>query len=159
MTLAMGGREARAPQAHVLLADEDETFLSRIVAGSFGGQSDAGSLARVERVTRAEGQVRMAGGEATALLMIPAGFSKALIDDRPIALELLTNPAQSILPGIVEEVLSVVVDGSFYAQRLIGRSSPATSGTTAKRGRAGPGVHRSARRRGQPPVAAPEGHA
>lgn len=120
MTLAMGGHEARSPQAHVLLADEDETFLSRMVAGSFGGQSDTGSLARVERVTRAEGQLRMAGGEATALLIIPAGFSKALIDDSPIALELVTNPAQSILPGIVEEVLSVVIDGSFYAQRLIG---------------------------------------
>ncbi len=120
MTLAMGGREGPAPQAHLLLVDEDDTVLSRLLAGSFGGQSHTGSLARVERVARAEGQARIDAGDGTALLIIPEAFAQAMLEDRPVALELITNPSQSILPAIVEEVLRVVVDGAFYVQRLIG---------------------------------------
>jgi ABC-type Na+ efflux pump permease subunit len=120
MTLAMGGRQGPRPQAHVLLVDEDDTFLSRMLAGSFGGQTEAGTLARVEHVSRGEGEARIAKGDGTALLIVPRGFSQAVQDDRPVALELLTNPSQSLLPAIVEEILSLVVDGAFYGQRLIG---------------------------------------
>jgi len=120
MTLAFGGREGPKPRAHVLLVDEDDSFVSRLLAGTFGGQSDAANLASVERVSREEGKARIDAGEGTALLIIPEGFGEAILAERPIALKLVKNPAQTILPRIVEEVLSVVVDGTFYAQRLIG---------------------------------------
>jgi ABC-type multidrug transport system permease subunit len=43
-----------------------------------------------------------------------------VLAERPVTLTLLTNPAQSILPGIVEESLSLLADGTFYLHRLVG---------------------------------------
>ncbi len=51
--------------------------------------------------------------------MIPQGFGSAVLDERPVVLTLVENPAQRILPRIVEESLSVMVEGAFYAQRLL----------------------------------------
>ena len=48
------------------------------------------------------------------------GFSEAVLKEEPTRLLLVVNPAQRILPGIVEEFLRVLVDGAFYAHRLIG---------------------------------------
>ena len=77
-------------------------------------------MLHVERVTAGEGRARLDAGEATALLLVPAGFGEALLHDRPARLELITNPAQSILPAILVEGMEMLVEGTFYAQRLVG---------------------------------------
>jgi ABC-type Na+ efflux pump permease subunit len=120
MTLAMGGRQGPRPQAHVLLVDEDETFLSRMLASGFGGQADTQIPVRVEPVSRSEGETRIAKGDGTALLIVPKGFAEALLEDRPTTLELITNPSQSLLPAFVEGFLDVLSEGTFYLQRLVG---------------------------------------
>jgi len=118
MTLAFGGGgSARTPTAHVLVADLDGSFVSDVLAAGLGR---AGDLFVVETVGEAEGRARMDDGEATALLVIPAGFGQALVDGTPAELQLVTNPAQRILPGIVQGALSVMVDAVFYAQELLG---------------------------------------
>jgi len=120
MTLAMGGRQGPRPQAHVLLVDEDDTFLSRFLASSFRGPADAEFPVRVETVGRGEGEARIAKGDGTALLIVPKGFSEALLEDQPTTLELITNPSETLLPAFVEGFLDVVADATFYLQRLVG---------------------------------------
>ncbi len=117
--LAFGGRSGPAPQIHMLVADEDDSFLSGLLVGALS-QEELGGLIRAEEVDQATGRERMAAGKASALLIIPAGFADDVLREEPTTLQLLTNPSQRIMPGIVEEALSILVDGIFYIQRLIG---------------------------------------
>jgi len=117
--MASGGRSGPAPQAHVLVADEDNSFLSGLLVGAMS-QDAMGGLIQAEQVDQDEGRARMAKGEATAMLVIPRGFAQAVLMEQPSTLELVTNPSQTILPAIVEESLSILVDAAFYLHRLIG---------------------------------------
>lgn len=117
--MASGGRSGPNPKAHVLVADEDDSFISGFLTGTLG-QDQMGGLIETEAVNRQDGMERMGKGEATALLIIPEGFGQAVLDEVPTSLELLTNPSQSVLPGIVEEMLSMLVDATFYLHRLVG---------------------------------------
>ena len=119
IVLAFGGRGGPRPQAHVLVADRDSSFVSRLLVGALS-QEAAGGFIRAESVGEAEGRARMEKGGATALIVIPPGFSRAVLREEPAVLALVTNPSKPILAGMVEEGLSILVDGTFYVQRLIG---------------------------------------
>jgi ABC-type Na+ efflux pump permease subunit len=118
LSLAFGGGEV-TPQARLLVVDEDGSLISGLLAGALG-QGPTAELIQVEEVTREEGHARIARGDGSALLLVPSGFGDAILASEPTRLTLLTNPAQSILPGILEEVLSLLVDAVFYLQRLAG---------------------------------------
>ncbi len=119
IALAFGGKGGPRPQAHVLVADSDESFLSGLLVGAMS-QEAAGGFIRAERVDERDGRARMERGEATALVVIPEGFSRAVLREEPAVLALVTNPSKTILPGMVEEGLSIFVDGMFYVHRLVG---------------------------------------
>ncbi len=115
MSLAIGGGDG--PRALVLVADEDETFVSEFLGGAL---SQATDMFLVESVTRDVGLERMDDGDASVLLMIPAGFGEAVFRDEPTTLELVTNPSQSIVPPMIENMLEILVRGTFYVQQLMG---------------------------------------
>lgn len=119
MNLVIGSAGSAPPRAKVLVVDQDDTFVSRLLAGSSGPRALGGFL-DLERVTLEDGRRRIDAGDATALLIVPAGFQAAVINDTPAELQLVTNPSQRILPGIVEEGLGMLVEAVFYAQRLFG---------------------------------------
>lgn len=118
-TLLFGGGGGPKPMAHVLVVDEDDSFVSGLLLRALDEENTQGFV-KGEVVTAEEGRLRIDDGEATALLTIPAGFSDAILLEEPLALPLVTNPAQRILPLIVEEGLQVLVDGHFYLHRLVG---------------------------------------
>ena len=118
LSLAFGGGEA-TPQARLLLADEDQSLVSGFLGGTMS-QGPMAELIQIVEVTPEEGRRRINEGDGSALLLIPPGFGDALLNSQPSRLTLLTNPAQNILPGILEEVLSLLVDAVFYLQRLAG---------------------------------------
>lgn len=120
MNLVIGSAGSAPPRPKVLVVDQDDTFLSRLLSGS-GGVPGFGEFLDLERVTLEDGRRRIDAGDATALLIVPAGFQTAVIEDTPAELQLVTNPAQSVLPGIVEEGLGMLVEAVFYAQRLFGQ--------------------------------------
>lgn len=119
LTMASGGRGGPEPQAHVLVADRDGSFLSRMLIGALSQDAEGGFI-RAETVAEEDGRRRLDRGEADALLVIPEGFDAAVLEEKPAVLELVTNPARTILPGIVEESLSILTDGTFYLHRLLG---------------------------------------
>ncbi|MDJ0710758.1 MAG: ABC transporter permease [Woeseiaceae bacterium] len=108
-----------SPAGTLLIADEDETFISGAVVGAFS-QEQLGNLIVVETVSGEEGELRINEGAASGFLTIPAGFQDAFLNETPVTLTLKTNPAQTILPGIIEDVTEVLLDAGFYAQRLLG---------------------------------------
>ncbi len=125
LTLLSGGKSGPRPEAFVLVADEDDSLVSGLLVGALS-QDRTGGLVRAEAVDAGEGRARLDGGEASALLVIPDGFGGAILRDEPTTLQLIKNPAETILPSIVEEMLTMAVDAVFYAQRIVGDDVRAT---------------------------------
>jgi ABC-type multidrug transport system permease subunit len=115
----IGGSDGGAPKARVLLVDLDQTLISRLV-GMAGGSSQLAEFLEIETVTEEDGRRRIDAGEANALLILPKGFQEGVLREKPTELTLIKNPSQRILPGIVEEGMRMVVEATFYAQRLFG---------------------------------------
>lgn len=113
----LGGGDGGSPTAHVLLDDRDETMISGLLPGA-ASQGPIADLVRFEPVGSEDGRRRIEEGEASALLVIPEGFSDAVLGEGKAELLLVTNPAQRILPGIVEGLLEVLVDAVFYLQQV-----------------------------------------
>jgi len=107
------------PRGKLLVADLDESLLSRGVATAFA-QKPLAEFFDVETVEEAAGRARMDEGDASALLVIPTGFAAALLRDEPARLELLKNPSQKILPAMAEETLELLTEAVFYLQRVAG---------------------------------------
>lgn len=116
LTMMMSG--GAKPQGLLLVTDGDDTFLSGAVSGAFS--QGLGDLVVVEQVSEAEGMARIDDGDASAFLLIPEGFSDALIDGKAMTLTLRTNPSQRILPAIIEDTLEILLDAGFYVQALFG---------------------------------------
>ncbi len=121
MTLTLyvvfGSGGGATPHGRLLVADEDDSIASRMLSGAFG-QGKLAEMIAVEKVDRAAGRRRIEKGDGSALLVIPKGFGGAVLRSEPATLYLVKNPAQTILPGIIEEALSIMADGVFYLQTL-----------------------------------------
>jgi ABC-2 type transport system permease protein len=72
-------------------------------------------MVNIENVDRDTGRRSLEKGGASAMLIIPPGFTSAFLGGPQAKLQLVRNPAQRILPNIIEETLSMAVDGAFYA--------------------------------------------
>jgi len=107
------------PTGVLLIADQDESLLSGFVAGAYS-QDQLGELIVTEQVSFEEGEERINDGDASGFLIIPEGFQDAFLNETPVTLTLKTNPAQTILPGIIQDVTEILLDAGFYAQRLFG---------------------------------------
>ncbi|MEM7305591.1 MAG: ABC transporter permease [Planctomycetota bacterium] len=115
-----GGGGSAGPRAEVLVADLDGSFLSGLLLGAMGQQQGQSLPFEAEKVGLEEGRERIDDGDGSALLIIPEGFGEAVLREEECTLRLITNPAQRILPGMVEEALTMLVDAVFYLHRVFG---------------------------------------
>jgi len=118
ITLMIDGGDG-TPTGTLLIADQDDSLLSGFVVGAYN-QDQLGDLIIVEKVSVEVGEARINDGDASGFLIIPAGFQDAFLNETPVTLTLKTNPAQTILPGIIEDATEILLDLGFYAQRLLG---------------------------------------
>lgn len=119
ITLMVDGQNGASPTGILLITDQDDTLLSGFVAGAYA-QDQLGELISAEQVSAEEGERRINEGDGSAWLVIPEGFQDAFLDETPVTLTLKTNPSQTILPGIIQDVTEVLLDVGFYAQQLLG---------------------------------------
>ncbi len=99
MGLAFGGGSDSSITLTVLVKDDDDSVVTRLLTGG-GGQFDP----RLQLIAVGEeGFERMEAGEASALLHIPADFTKAYLEGRPASLTLVKNPAERFMPRVAEE--------------------------------------------------------
>src|SRR5260370_11952083 len=113
------GRGDPRPNGKLLVADEDGGFGAMWLTSAFT-QGPLGNMITVEKVKREEGRRRMDKGNASALVIIRKDFTRALLEAERARRELVRNPAQSILPDMIEETLSILTDGAFYLQTVAG---------------------------------------
>jgi len=125
LVVIFGRGEAR-PHGILLIADEDRGIGAMLLAGAFS-QGPLGDMITVEKVNREDGRRCMDKGGASALLIIPKDFTSALLESKPAAIQLVRNPAQRILPNIIEEMVSMLADGAFYLQAVAGDQLRAVS--------------------------------
>ena len=117
--VALFGRAEPKPQGLLLIADQDDTFVSSFLARAYT-QGKLGEMITVSNVKLAEGRQRIGAGDGSALLIIPKGFTDALLRNDPIKLELVTNPSQAILPEMLREVTEILIDGAWYLHEFVG---------------------------------------
>ncbi len=124
------GRGDVRPHGTLLIVDEDGGLGATALATAFS-QGPLGTMIAVEKVKRDEGRRRIDKGDASALLTIPKGFTTALLESKPAKLELVRNPAQRILPDMIEETLAMMTDGAFYLQIVGGDQLRTVSSSSA----------------------------
>lgn len=114
LTLVFGPGGAR-PNGKLLVADQDGGVGATLLTNVFS-QGTLAKMLTIEKVANEEGRRRIEKGDASALLIIPSGFTSAFLGGPPVSVQLIRNPAQRILPEIIEETLSIAADGAFYAK-------------------------------------------
>lgn len=119
LSAVMGGGTSEKPKVHLLIADEDQSFLSRALTDGLASDAVA-DLLILEPVATETGHQRLDAGEASAMLVIPAGFQVAFLASKEQALTLVINPLQSILPQMAEELARMIADFGSYAQLALG---------------------------------------
>lgn len=133
ISLAFGGARTGAmkPQGLVLIADYDQTLVSSFLKGALG-QGQLGDFFRTENVEEADGRRRMNKGDAAALVVIPQGFGEAVLRNRPVALKLVLNPSQRILPGMLKEVLVMGTEAVHYVHLVGGEPLREMTGASGR---------------------------
>jgi ABC-type multidrug transport system permease subunit len=99
----------------LLITDKDDSVVSQFLTGAFN-QGPLAEIFTAEQVNDQEGKALMDAGEASAWITIPTGFGQAFIDNQATSLQLMKNPAQSILPQMVETSMELLVDAATYLQ-------------------------------------------
>jgi len=104
----------------VAVLDRDDDFLSRVLR-SVAGQGQAAENLQLRFVeTEEEGIDLLERRKVSALVVLPENLTADLLDGAPTRLTLYKNPAEAILPRIVEEGLLVVCIGASEALNLLG---------------------------------------
>lgn len=119
MTALFGDSGAVQPKGIVYVIDQDESLLSGMVARTFDA-GPLGEMLQIEQRPLEEARALLARGKGSALVRIPAGFGKAVLEDTPTTIELRTNPSQRIVPKVVQQTLVLLADGVHYIQRIFG---------------------------------------
>ena len=122
-----GMSDGGMPKASLLVADNDDSFISRLLVGSLSN-SQVESLIEPESVSEEKGIDMMMEGKASALLVIPEGFGQAYLDGAQTSLRLIKNPMQSILPSICESVVETLLEMGFIARSLFDAPIQSISG-------------------------------
>jgi len=113
MALSFGGSGDRVPKVRLLIEDRDGGIVGDLVRSAFASEQ-AAPYFDVELVQEG-GAERIEKNEASALLVLPEGMTSNLLNQEPVTLRLIRNPAEGILPEIAEQVtivLSEVLDGA-----------------------------------------------
>jgi ABC-type multidrug transport system permease subunit len=111
------GAQPSMPKVQLLVEDLDGSFVSGALVSAVTSEQ-MGKYFDVEQVG-AGGLERIEQNKASALWRLPKGLQQDLIDGTPVELELIRNPAQSILPEIAEQGLTVLAELMSAAARVL----------------------------------------
>ncbi len=111
--LAFGGRSDSGALGRIRFAvvDEDKTPLTDFLRGA-ASQREGGKYLEPVFLDREPALRQINANEISAVLIIPTNFTRHyLTGSEAVSLELIKNPAQSIHPAVLEELLGAVVTG------------------------------------------------
>lgn len=108
--LVFGGKsDTGLGRIRFAVVDEDDTVLTRMLRGALN-QGKASEHLEPVFLERAEALRQVNGDLLSAALIIPTNFTRHYLNGAAaVKLELVKNPAQSIYPTVLEELMGVVV--------------------------------------------------
>jgi ABC-type multidrug transport system permease subunit len=113
--LAFGGTSKQGPsiaRIRVAVVDEDQSIIGSVLKSGLSQGEAATHFEPVVVATRAEALRLVQNDKFSAAIIVPAHFTKNfLLGGTNLSLEVIKNPAQSLYPAIVEELLEVAVTG------------------------------------------------
>lgn len=111
--LVFGGRSDSGALGRIrfALVDEDDSVLTQFLRGA-ANQGEGGKYLEPVFLEREAALRQINDNKLAAVLIIPTNFTRHYLtgSDR-VSLELIKNPAQSIHPAVLEELLGAVVTG------------------------------------------------
>ena len=106
------------------LVDEDNSALTRLLRGAIS-QGKGGEHLDPVFLGRAEALRQIQEDKLSAMVVIPAGFTHDyLVSTNVVSLELVKNPAQSIYPAVLEELLGAVATALDALKRNLASELP-----------------------------------
>ncbi len=117
LVFAPQAEESQLPPIPVLLVDNDKGIASKLLLGAFD-VDQMKSMFQVTVTDEAEGRKKMAGGKASAMIVIPERFTLDLLEIKPVTLLVVKNPSEQFLPDVVEEfmnTMAVMLSGAIQA--------------------------------------------
>lgn len=107
-------------QIKVAVVDEDDSPLTRLLRGSMN-QREARERLDLQFLGREEALRRVTSNEFAAAVIIPKGFTSDYVKrERPVALQVVKNPAQGVPPAVVQEGLALIVSALNALSRIAG---------------------------------------
>src|SRR5208282_123581 len=109
--LAFGGHSDSGALGRIRFAvvDEDKSALSDFLRGA-ANQREGGKYLETVFLEREEALRQVNADKLSAVLIIPTNFTRNyLLAREPVSLELIKNPAESVHPAVLEELLGAVV--------------------------------------------------
>lgn len=117
--LAFGGGGQTVPKVRLLLEDRDDGLVGNLLTSAFA-RPEAAQYFEVSTVEAGQdGLVRLEKEGFSAILRFPPDLTENLLDNKPVTLELVRNPSQSVLPEVAEQVTTVMADGLSAAASLL----------------------------------------
>lgn len=103
------GRGGGVPKVRMLVANQDDGIFAGALAAVFTSSQGAAYFDG-KAVTEEQGRALMDEGKASAFLTIPKGFTRDVLDAKPVTLTLVRNPSEGILPEIAEQTTGSLAD-------------------------------------------------
>jgi len=119
MSLITSGGDSEEPRGELLVTDLDNTMLSSMLTGAFS-QGELSNWVGIKNVDQSTAAEIMQAGHASAWLTIPENFSRDFLNQNDTRLSLVKNPAQMILPDLIESAIQLMVDAGGFSQQLLG---------------------------------------
>jgi len=105
------GREAPEIVLHVAVLDNDKEFFTGMLR-SMGNQGDAARNLKLHWVESVDEGVRLIEKrKASAFVIFPKNLTADLLDGATAIVDIYKNPAQTILPQVIEQGLDIVAVG------------------------------------------------
>lgn len=126
MALAFGRQTGgvEALRLHALLLDEDDSPLTRVLAGGSQNREAAERLQLTLVTSRGEGMRRMREEKIAAMLVLPKGFAADLLNGRRTQVELIKNPSLRVMPVVAQQLADAGALLLTIGSRLAGDFGP-----------------------------------
>lgn len=111
------GKESLTPHIKLVIEDHDDSMLTRMIISAFA-QKELKKYFDVEEVGKGKGRAFIEEDKASALVVIPEGFTEAFFDAKPTEFRIIKNPSQAFGPKIVEEIFKIFALGGDRIVRI-----------------------------------------
>lgn len=105
---------------HIAVLDLDDSFLGRTILGMSNQNQDGGNIIVHQVDSEDEGLRMLENRRASAFLILPENLTKDVLDNATATIQIYKNPAEQMMPEMVEKGIDIFATGVSQIVTLIG---------------------------------------